>query len=146
MKQQRNMPFELYLNALNCVNPCIHIELQQEACNPRDNVIMSTNSSVSMNSKKPRTNHHRERDMSCLLLDGQKVRQKSWVGVYNKQKNAIYHNGISYNSFNKFVKAYYTKERPERSSCANAWLELEVDVEGTYIKLNFLHKDIITPM
>ncbi len=143
------MSLEIYLNNVRSNNPCL-CELSDEVCNPKIYVSIvemqfSSNSTINA-SRKSRTNHHRERNMSCLLLDGQRVRQKSWVGVYNKQKNAIYHNGISYSSFNKFVKAYYTKERPERSSCANAWLELEVDVDDTWVKLNLLHKDIITPL
>jgi hypothetical protein len=140
------MPFDLYLNVVKGANPCIHIDLQEEACNPHNNIIMSTNTTVSRNSRKPRTNLHRERDMSCLLFEGQRVRQKTWIGVYHKQKNAIYHDGIAYKSFNQFAKAYYIKEIPKRSSCSNAWLELDVEVDDTWIKLNLLHKDVITSL
>ena len=86
------------------------------------------------------------RDMKKCFTNGQRIRHtiginKTWIGVYNTSNNGVMYNG-NVMTLNKFVVSHYEKERPDRTSNANAWKQCECEVDGKWISTYLLKPNL----
>jgi hypothetical protein len=62
---------------------------------------------------------------------------KTRLCIYDSKTNLLKFNG-KYLTMNQFVKTHYELERPDRTSCANAWAECECKINDKWVSTHNL--------
>ena len=65
---------------------------------------------------------------------------KTWIGMYNLQKNAIEYNGTFYKSLSGFVNAHHKENGTYKNNGVSGWATASYEVDGVFKSVSEIHK------